>query len=117
MTKNKILQGYPQRMRLRKQLYGSYTDCFLIFNNPCNCKLVSFFLQTFKKQLKDYIQSRNLTFGMSWIKSNRSSLQSHILWVNLYIFDITWCVGVPREIALASATCQLRSLLDTLLRD
>ena len=38
-----IIQGYPQRMRLQRRLYGIYTFCFLIFTIPCNYKLVSLF--------------------------------------------------------------------------
>ena len=49
----KILQGYPQRMRLRL-----YKVCFLIFTILFNCKHVSFFI--ISKLLKDIIQDRRL---------------------------------------------------------
>ena len=53
---------------------------------PCNCKLISFFSKSYNKLSKDFIQSLrlNLTLGLSYLQSFRSSLQSHPLWVTLY---------------------------------
>ena len=79
-----FIQGYPQRMRLQRRLYGIYTVCPLIFIILCNCKLVCFFAKSVYKTLQDYIQGRkvNLTMGLSYYL--RSSLQSHSLWETLY---------------------------------
>ena len=49
------IQGYPQRMRLQRRLYGFYTDCFLMFRIPCNCKFVYFFVKSLHKPLDNYI--------------------------------------------------------------
>ena len=51
----RIHQGYPQRMRLQRRLYGIYTVCFLIFTIPVNCKLVCFFAKSLHKALNYYI--------------------------------------------------------------
>ena len=81
-----IIQGYPQRIRLQRRLYGIYTVCFLIFMIPCNCKLVFFFAKSSFKSLDYYIQGRilNLSLESTNIKSVCSSLQSHPLWITLY---------------------------------
>ena len=34
------IQGYPQRIRLQRRLYGVYIVCFLIFTTLCNFKQV-----------------------------------------------------------------------------
>ena len=44
-----LLQGYPQKIRLQRRLYGIYTVCSLIFTIPCNCKLVCFFVKSSNK--------------------------------------------------------------------
>ena len=36
----RFVQGYPQRMKLQRLLYGIYTVSFLIFTILCKCKLV-----------------------------------------------------------------------------
>ena len=79
------IQGHPQRMRLQGRLYGIYTVRFLIFMIPCNSKLVSIFVKTFKKPLKDYIQ----------LFKAEDILQSHSLRVNpiicfLYFINRIW---------------------------
>ena len=49
------IQGYPQRMRLQRRLYGVYIVCFHIFTVPCNCKLVCFFVKSLNKPVDNYI--------------------------------------------------------------
>ena len=72
------VQGYPQRMRLQRLLYKTYTVCFLLFMISCNCKLVSFFAKSLlTKRL--YWRRLNLTSKSSNVNTFRSSLQSHPL--------------------------------------
>jgi len=72
------VQGYPQRMRLQRLLYKTYTVCFLLFMISCNCKLVSFFAKSLlTKRL--YCRRLNLTSKSSNVNTFRSSLQSHPL--------------------------------------
>ena len=80
------LQGYPQKMKFQRRLYGIYSLHLI----PSNCKLVSL-LNHQKSSWKDHTQGRrlNLTLESSDLKSFRSSLQSLSLWVTLCIF-IFW---------------------------
>ena len=50
---NIVIQGYPQRIRLQRRLYGS-TVCFFMLMNPCNCAIVFFLTKSFNMPLKDY---------------------------------------------------------------
>ena len=36
------IQGYPQRMRLQRRLYGICLVCFHVFKIPCRSKLAKF---------------------------------------------------------------------------
>ena len=80
-----FIQSFSPRLKLQRR-----TVCFLVFTNPCKNKLVSFFILSLNKQLKDHNLNRrlNLTLGSSNFKSFRSSLQSHPVWVTLY--NLTW---------------------------
>ena len=57
-----------------------------VFMIPCNFELVIFFAKSYKYPLEDNIQGRsfNFTLRSSYLKSFRSSLQFHPLWVTLY---------------------------------
>ena len=46
------IQGYPQRIRLQRRLYGIYTVSFDIFTILCNCKRVSLFAKSVKESIK-----------------------------------------------------------------
>ena len=78
-------QGYSQMMRLQRRLYRIYLVYFLLFIIPSFCKFCFFFCQHCKLS-KNYIErkTRNLTLGLSYLKSFRSSLQSDTLRVKLY---------------------------------
>ena len=69
------VQGYPQRTRLQRRLYRIYTICFFIIVTHRNCKVVSLFDIN-----RSYLRQK-LDFSLD-LKSFRSSLQSHPLWVN-----------------------------------
>ena len=49
----------------------------------CNCKLISFFTKSLNKPLNYFIPGSRLnsTFKSSYLKSLRSSFNSHSLWV------------------------------------
>ena len=59
---NKIIQGYPERMRLQRRLYGIYSVCFLTLPVFCNCNLIFFFAKSFNNAFNDHIQGRRLIF-------------------------------------------------------
>ena len=56
--------------------------CCLVY--LCNFELVIFFAKSYKYPLEDNIQGRSFTLRSSYLKSFRSSLQFHPLWVTLY---------------------------------
>ena len=78
-----IVHGFPQRMRLPRRLYEIYSFCYLTFMIHYH----SFFGSSLNKTFKYCVQGRiwNLTWRSSYLKSCRSSLQSHPLWVTLYM--------------------------------
>ena len=57
-------QGYPQRMRLQRRLYGIYTVCFVIFRTP----LSEF--NEFKSRLKSHKNRFQLSAGFNLEKLN-----------------------------------------------
>ena len=65
--------------------------CFLIFTTLCNCKLVTFFTKSLNKSLKYYL---NFNLGFSYSMIVKSSLQSHPLWVTLWI--ISTGINLPK---------------------
>ena len=73
------IQGYPERMRLQKRLYIIYTVYYLIFSILCSFKLVSFFVMSINRPIKDNIQDKrlNLFLQSSYFMSFRSTLKSH----------------------------------------
>ena len=78
------IQGYPQRMRLESQLYRINASVLI----PYNCKLLSSCIQVIINNIfKDNTEGKtlNLNLGSSYLKSFKSSLQSHALWVTLFI--------------------------------
>ena len=80
------VQGYPQRIILQRRLYGINTACFLIFRISCNYKCICFYAQSLERPYM-HIHGRilYLTLEMLYLKSCRSSLQSHPLWVTMYM--------------------------------
>ena len=52
------IQGYPQRMRLQRRLYGINTVCFL--KKPATLKLLSFFVKKLNKPFKDFKDEEDL---------------------------------------------------------
>ena len=66
ILKTKDAQGYPQRMRPHRRLYGIDTVCFLIFMIPCSYELLSFFAKILNKPFKDYTQGRRLHINLGW---------------------------------------------------
>ena len=85
---NSKIQGYPQRLRLQRRLYGIYSVCFLIFTIPCIFKLISFYAKSFKTPLKDSIKGRKLIqyWDLAYRKNFQSFFQCHPLWVTLYLW-------------------------------
>ena len=77
-------KGFPILDGLQGRLYGINTVHFLIFMVSCQSKIVSFF----EKSLNGYIQDSrlNLIFSSLYFNIFKSSLQSHLLYVTLYIF-------------------------------
>ena len=77
-------QGYPQRMRLQRRLYGIYTVCFLIHIYSIQLKPCIFILLNLQKgYIIIYGWRFNSTMIPSYYKSFMSSLQSHPMWVTL----------------------------------
>ena len=69
-------------------LRNIFSLCFLIFMILCNCKLVCFCTKSFNKPLDNYIyKGRILIINLRILtfQSFLSSLQSHPLWVTLYV--------------------------------
>ena len=85
-----VLQGYPQRMRLQRRLYGIYLFRFLAFRVPCRSKLACFCALSFCTPSKYTFTCRNQksSFKLSYFYSFGSSLQSHPLWETLYKFNM-----------------------------
>ena len=75
------IQGYPQRIRLQRRLYGICTVSFFILTIPCNCKLVCFFVKYFD----NYIWGR---------KHNLTLESSHFLKFPV-VFTVSSFVGSP----------------------
>ena len=93
----KIVQGYPQRMRLQRRLYRIYTVCFLnlIFSKY-------FFFQgnnvspdrSLQVTLRSWCFMRSLLYIMRSLSSIfRSSLKSHPFWLTLYICSTFYTMG------------------------
>ena len=53
------IEGYPQRMRLQRRLYGICFIRFLAFRFPCRPNLAYFCALSFIKPLKYSIEYRN----------------------------------------------------------
>ena len=53
------IQGYPQRMRLQRRLYGIGLVRYLAYRVPCRPKLDYFCAQSFSKPLKYSIKCGN----------------------------------------------------------
>ena len=72
------IQGYPQRMRIYRRLYGIYTVRFFTLMVPCNCKRISFFAKSLNKPnlritkaLKIVVCSEfQVVFALSFFKIN-----------------------------------------------
>ena len=79
------VQSYPRRIFLQRRLYGIYNVIFNLFMIIFQCKLLFFFVKSLKKPFKVYIQDSrfNINLGSSYLKSFKSSLQSHPLRVSL----------------------------------
>ena len=79
-----LIQGYPQRMRLQRRLYGICLVPFLTYRVPCRPELLYFCAYSFRKPSKYSIECRNSKSSLksSYFYSFGSSLQSHPLWVN-----------------------------------
>jgi len=58
-TKCNYIQGYPQRIRLQRRLYGICLVRFLAFRVPCRPKLVYFCAESLNKPTKYSFESRN----------------------------------------------------------
>ena len=79
------VQGYPQRIRLQRRLYGIYNVCFKLFIIIFHCTLLSFFVKSLNKPFKVFMQDSrfNINLGSLYLKSFKSSLQSYPLRVSL----------------------------------
>ena len=64
---------------------------------PCNCKLVSRFVQLFNNPLKDK-EKIFKTWNNPILRVSKSSLQSHLLWVTLFVRNNLKCLAQQKSI-------------------
>ena len=79
------VQGYPQRMRLQRRLFGFFLVRFLAFRVPCRQKL-DFCAKSYSKQLKYSIECR---------KKLNQALNRHISFKLLVVFTASFFVNNP----------------------
>ena len=85
LNSSRLIQGYPQRMRLQRRLYEIYTLCFLIFTIPFDlfCFFVKFrefpvvFTVTFFLWVTLYINTRKRLSISILISTNLSKAETH----------------------------------------
>ena len=79
----KKITGLPKINEISKMYVHSL---FPYIHDLCNFKLFILCFKSLIKPFIDYIQDRrlNLNLGSSYLRSFKSSIQSHPLWVTLY---------------------------------
>ena len=87
MSRETMIKGYPQNMRIQRQSNGICLVHFLTFRSPCRTDMVYCCPQSFSKPSKYSIECRNQKSSFKSSKYFKVWVvcQSHLFWITLYL--------------------------------
>ena len=86
------IQGFPQRMRFQRRLYGICTVSFLVFTFPATKNFFLIFAKPLNNTFQGHTSGRRpySNFESLYFKSFKSSLLSHPIWITCIYIEEIW---------------------------